>query len=52
MHLFILQNHVKRLKQAVEKKDNALSEVEEKERQLKVKVSNLTRELKREKEEV
>ncbi|KAK0091938.1 hypothetical protein PV326_002490 [Microctonus aethiopoides] len=46
-----LSNHVKRLKQAIEKKDNALSEIEEKERQLKVKVSNLTRELKREKEE-
>ncbi|XP_033224127.1 afadin- and alpha-actinin-binding protein-like isoform X2 [Belonocnema kinseyi] len=47
-----LINHVKRLKEDLEKKEHSLSEVQERERRLKVKCENLTRDLKRERDEV
>ncbi|XP_012265653.2 afadin- and alpha-actinin-binding protein-like [Athalia rosae] len=47
-----LINHVKRLKDELEKKQHQLDESQEKERRLKVKFEVLSRELKREKDEV
>ncbi|XP_063986265.1 afadin- and alpha-actinin-binding protein-like [Diachasmimorpha longicaudata] len=46
-----LSNQIKRLKEAIQKKDSNLNEVQERERQLNVKINNLNREVKREKEE-
>ena len=43
---------MKRLKEELEKKEHSLSEVQERERRLKVKCENLTRDLKSEKDEV
>ncbi|XP_043286625.1 afadin- and alpha-actinin-binding protein-like isoform X3 [Venturia canescens] len=46
-----LTNHVKRLKENLDKKDHALCEVQERERRLKVQTERLSRDLKREKDE-
>ncbi|XP_043286624.1 afadin- and alpha-actinin-binding protein-like isoform X2 [Venturia canescens] len=45
------ENHVKRLKENLDKKDHALCEVQERERRLKVQTERLSRDLKREKDE-
>ncbi|XP_051167367.1 afadin- and alpha-actinin-binding protein-like isoform X2 [Leptopilina boulardi] len=47
-----LGNQIKRLKENLEKKEHSMSEVQERERRLKVKCENLTRDLKRERDEV
>ncbi|XP_011313855.1 afadin- and alpha-actinin-binding protein [Fopius arisanus] len=46
-----LSNQIKRLREVILKKDSALNEMQERERQLQVKVNNLSREVKREREE-
>lgn len=51
-HELIPQNQIKRLREVIQKRDSTVNEVQERERQLKVKVNNLSREVKREKEEV
>ncbi|EZA57007.1 afadin- and alpha-actinin-binding protein [Ooceraea biroi] len=47
-----LKNHVKRLKQDMQKKEHVLCEAQEKERRLKVQCDNASRDLKHEKEEI
>lgn len=46
------QNHVKRLKENLEKKEHTICKAEERERQLNVKCEDASRGLKQEKEEV
>ncbi|EFN70685.1 hypothetical protein EAG_03874 [Camponotus floridanus] len=49
---FNLKNHVKRLKEDVQKKEQALCEAQERERRLKVQCESVSRDLKHEKEEI
>lgn len=51
-YFIFLQNQIKRLKEDLEKKDYSMSEVQERERRLKVKCEDFSRDLKRERDEV